>query len=517
MDRVALPRGRTPRCVGAAFGVVSWTLISSPLWASVLFPVHWTWAFLAFCVYWLCKSLSLAVYSLVAVRALAVWQRRDWATLGRQLARWRRLHHLVVFPTYREPIEVLEESLRYLCAQDFPLRRVGVLIAFEARDPDAREKARLLQRRFGPHFGQFWTTFHPDRPGEVRGKSSNLAYAVPWAKRLLVEEFGVPIERVVVTICDADSRLHPKYLSALGYQYLTRPHGERCLYQGAVLFHANLSRLAGVFRALNGLYSAMLLARLPRKHTLVTQSTYSLGLAAAARVNYWDVDVIAEDSHMFFKVFFGLGPGVTVHPIYLPVWADAAEGRDHWATLLAHYRQARRWAWGVSDVPYVLWQTLQQRRIPAWLRAVRAGHYIQEHLLWATHWFVLVGGLKFLPWAAPLYAESAQAAILGQAASTVLMACLPCLFVVLWVDQRVRRHHAPRAAPPAAPATAPLDLVHWLAIPLSALAASVMPAVDAHTRLLLGRGLEYQVTEKVAAVRATSSRTSAARGGVPRG
>lgn len=512
MDRAALPDSLVQRALGIALGLTSWLLMTSPLWASVLFPVYWTWAFLAFSVYWLCKSFNLALHGLVALRRMCAWEQRDWLALGRSVPRWQQLHHLVVYPTYREPLGILEESLRYLNAQDFPHERISVLVAFEARDPDARAKARLLRERFEGQFAHFWTTFHPDRPGEVRGKSSNLAYAVPWAKRLLVEEFGVPIEDVVVTICDADSRLHPKYLSALAYQFLTVPRGDRCLYQGAVLFHANLGRVAGVFRALNGLYSAKLLARLPRKHTLVTQSTYSLSLATCEAVRYWDIDVIPEDSHMFFKVLFHLGPGVAVKPIYLPVWADAAEGRDWWTTLWALYRQTRRWAWGIADVPYVLWHMVRRRDLLPGLHAVPAAHYVQEHLLWATHWFVLVGGLKFLPWAAPLYARTEQAEVLGQVASAMLMASVPCLILVWWIDLQVRRHHRPYSGAP----DGRTDLMHWLLIPLSAFVGTVMPAVDAHTRLLLGRGLEYQVTEKLATAPqpAETSSAAAARGGV---
>jgi hypothetical protein len=37
----------------------------------------------------------------------------------------------------------------------------------------------------------------------------------------------------------------------------------------------------------------------------------------------------------------------------------------------------------------------------------------------------------------------------------------------------------------------------YLAYPIVGLVLSVLPALEAHTRLLLGRYLEYRVTEKV--------------------
>ena len=51
-----------------------------------------------------------------------------------------------------------------------------------------------------------------------------------------------------------------------------------------------------------------------------------------------------------------------MHPIYLPVLADAAEGATPWGTVVAHYQQIRRWAWGASDVPYVGARPGRERR-----------------------------------------------------------------------------------------------------------------------------------------------------------
>ena len=494
MERAALPDGSIQRCLEISVGLVSVILITSPLWASLLIPVYWSWAFFLFSIYWLYRALRLAIQGALAFRALKAWDQCPWTELGSRHPRWPDIHHLVVYPTYREPLEVIETSLGYLLTQDFAPERVNVVVAFEARDPDAPVKAQLLRERFGTAFGQFWTTFHPDRRGEVRGKSSNLAYAVHWAHRRLSEEAGVPSHDVIVSVCDADSRLHPKYLSALAYRYLTDPASQSGLFQPAVLFHANLERLPGPFRVLNGFYSVMLLAKLRRKHTLISQSTYSLSLATCAAINYWDVDIIPEDSHMLFKTFFRLGQGASVQPIYLPVWADAAEGAGWWPTLIAHYRQARRWAWGVSDVPYVLWHGVRASRVPWWLRVLRVGHYVKEHLLWPSHWFILFGGLKLVPIAAPEYALTREFEQLSAASAAAFSVCLFCLPIIILIDWEARARYAPHAAPPEAWPW----LLYWLVVPLVGFIASVLPAVEAHLRLLLGRRLEYQVTEKLA-------------------
>src|SRR5262249_58176179 len=75
----------------------------------------------------------------------------------------------------------------------------------------------------------------------------------------------------------------------------------------------------------------------------------------------------------------------------------------------------------------------------------------------------------------------------------ILGVCLPCLILVILVDWRLRPQH-----PEGEDA---LDvLIGWLSfalLPVVGLVLCALPALDAHTRLLFGRRLEYRVTEKV--------------------
>ena len=58
-----------------------------------------------------------------------------------------------------------------------------------------------------------------------------------------------------------------------------------------------------------------------------------------------------------------------------------------WERVKTHanqYNQIKRWAWGVSDVPYATVRLLRHPEISLWLRARRYGHMIFNHLTWAT-------------------------------------------------------------------------------------------------------------------------------------
>jgi hypothetical protein len=202
---------------------------------------------------------------------------------------------------------------------------------------------------------------------------------------------------------------------------------------------------------------------------------------------------------MFFKVFFALGheEEVRVAPIFLPVMADAAEGPSFWSTLVSHYRQTRRWAWGVSDVPYVVRRAYERRAVPLWARLRRVGFYAEEHVCWPTHWFLLTIGANLVAYFAPKTALAPSTVLLTSASAWLLMLCLPCLGVVVYLDRRLR----PIRPEPMTLWDQAFNVVVWLFIPVVGLVLTTLPAVDAHTRLLLGKYLHYQVTEKLPAER----------------
>jgi hypothetical protein len=298
---------------------------------------------------------------------------------------------------------------------------------------------------------------------------------------------------LIVTICDADSRLHQRYLSALGHEVLSHPDGLLHIFQPAILFYANHWRLIAPLRALNSIYSLWELARMVPSHRLVTQSTYSLSWKAIREVDYWDVDVIPEDSHMCFKVLFHFGERVKVRPIFLPVYADAAEGSTFQRTLVNQYQQIQRWAWGVSDIPYVTLGALRARNLPWHVRIMRVVWYVEEHLMWPSHWFLLTLGGVVPRLINPSYAQSTLGVWQSGLVSAIMGLCLPCLVLVIVIDWRLRPQHPDGEDF--------IDvLIGWMSfalLPFVGLALCALPALDAHTRLLTGRRLEYRVTEKV--------------------
>jgi glycosyl transferase family 2 len=470
-----------------------WLIITSPVWGALFVPAGLGFFLILFSIYWLWKSAMFAAGVLIGFWRLHHAQRRDWIAAAADLDGYAGLRHLVVVPTCGESEDIVADTLHYLSLQDFPLERISVVIAFEERDAMAPARAQRLSARFGSLFENFMVTFHPDLPGEVKGKSSNLTWAAQRFHDEYIATRRIDPERLIVTVCDADSRLHHRYLGALAHDVLTSPDGKLHIFQPAILFYANHWRLIAPLRALNSIYSLWELARMVPTHRLVTQSTYSLSWSAVRDVGYWDTDVIPEDSHMCFKVLFNLGARVKVRPIFLPVYADAAEGPTLRRTFANQYHQILRWAWGVSDIPYVVVGALRAPNLPWRVKLMRVVWYVEEHIMWPSHWFLLTLGGLVPRLVNPAYAHSPLGMWQSGLVSAIMGMCLPCLGLVILIDWRLRPEH-PEGE----------DLIDVLIgwgsfalLPIFGLVLCALPALDAHTRLLFGRRLEYRVTEKV--------------------
>jgi hypothetical protein len=489
---------------------LAWVVITSPAWAAIVSPHLLGYFLVAFSAYWLWRSAEFAAGLLIGLGRMHKCMRRDWLAASNRLLGYGRLHHVIIVPTYKESAEILSETLQCLARQTLSCERIAVVLAFEERDAEAPARGASLTARFAHHFGAWLVTMHPDLPGEVKGKSSNLAWAARRIERELIDTGRVDERNLLVTVCDADSRLDRQYLAALGHHVLAHPDGRLHLYQPAVLFYANHIRLQLPLRAVSSIFSLYSLARLAASHRLVPQSTYSLSWWAARRVSYWDVDVVPEDSHMFFKIWLHLGKRVRTRAIYLPVYADAAEGSTWWRSSASTYQQIRRWAWGVSDIPYLALRTMRARHIPWHIRVARVGWYVEEHLVWPSHWFLLTLGGLLPPLLNPAYARTALGIWQTNLFSTLLGLCLPSLVLAVMADILLKwRTNGERDLFGLV-----LGLSGFALLPLTGLALVALPALDAHTRLLFGRPLAYQVTEKVPRT-AGSSSTALARAIAP--
>ncbi len=475
-------------------GTFSWTLILFPFWGSFIIPHYVAYYVIFFIIFWFYKSGMLAISSTMSHLKLNAAQKYDWLRDAKELPNFKKLHHLVLVPTYKEPLHTLERGLDSIDRQIFPHDQISVCLAFEKREgKDARDKAKILAKKYKGKFANLFITFHPDIVHEVKGKSSNQAYAGKCAKKKLVNVQKRDINFITVTSKDADGVFSEKYLSALAYKFLTADEKYLRFWQPIVLFYTNVWKVPAPIRVMSTFSSIWQTGLNSRTDRLVNYSMYSTSLKLVDDVGYWDVDVIPEDYRIFFKSYFAKGGMVEVDPIFLPVYADAAESTTYFKSLVNLYEQEKRWAWGVSDDAYFIKKGLTNTHIPCWKRTVRVFRVLEEHFLWPVNWFAITLGATVPVILNPVFAQTVMGQNLPKVAFGILSFCWTFLAIILLIDFKQR----PKREGKVSLFRRAIMPFEFVLMPVVTFIFTALPGIDAHTRLMLGKYLEYRVTEKV--------------------
>ena len=474
-------------------GTVSWGLILFLVWGSFLLP-HYVAAFIIlFDIYWLYKSINIAISSLIShykIRAAMIY---DWQKDLASLKDLKKLHHVVIIPTYKEPVGVLEKSISTMADQELnPKKHLTVVVAFENREKEAKEKENILREKFSQSFAHLFFTYHPDLEGEIKGKSSNEAWAGKWVKKKLVDELGYDINFLTATSADADTHFHPKYYSAFSYYFLTNKNRYRRFWHAAIWYYSNIWEIPAPVRVISTFNSVWRTAVLTRRDLLIHTSVYSLSFKMLDEVGYWDVDVIPEDYRIFFKCFFKFAEQVEVEPIFLPIYVDAPQSSTYWKTLVNQYEQMKRWAWGTSDDAYLIKKLLVSGKKDLLHKMIRVYQVLEDHFLWPVNWFFITLGANVPVILNPVFAQTVMGRNLPRISFFILTLCFVGLAVILFVEFRQRPKKAGLSK-----FRILLQPFEFILMPFVGFFFSALPGLDAHTRLMLGKYIEYKVTEKV--------------------
>ncbi|KKT66730.1 MAG: hypothetical protein UW61_C0022G0009 [Candidatus Curtissbacteria bacterium GW2011_GWC1_44_33] len=376
-------------------GFFSWNLILFPYWGIFVIPNAVAYFILIFNLYWFYQSFQIAISAIVSHLKIQASINYDWLSDLKSFPDWQKVHHVVIVPTYKEPLHILERTLSSLANQDLPKKQITVVLAMEEKELEEERisKVQALNKQFAGIFGNLFITVHRLAPGEVVGKASNERYAAVWTKKKLVDEIGMDINYLTVTSCDADHKYHPKHFSYLTFKFLDNPNRYRYFWQPAVMFYNNIWELPAITRVPNTFSTIWNLAMLSRKDRLINAQNYSLSFKLLDEVGYWDPDKIPEDWGIFFKAYYQKRGEIEVEPIYLPLHADAPQSTSLWKTLKNQYEQYKRWSWGVSDDPWIIKNYLLTPGVPFWDKTMRLIFVLWSHFMWPVNWFIITIGI----------------------------------------------------------------------------------------------------------------------------
>lgn len=483
---------KTQRSLEILPGLFSWTMILFPVWGSLLIPYVVAYFILFYDIYWFYKSFSLAVVAYIASRKIKEAEKENWLEKAKKLERFKKVTHVVIIPSYMESISVLRKSIKSIAQQTFPTKKIYVVLALEQRENNVKEKADILIKEFGHKFGKMFATFHPDIETEVKGKSSNEAYAGRIAYKELIESKIIDIDYSTISSVDADSIYDKQFFACLTYNFLSDPKPYNKFWQSANVHYNNIWDVPTPIRIISFFGNLWRTAVLINKEHLVANATYTLSFRLLKEIDFWDTDVIPEDYRIFFKAFYKKSGNIWIEPIFLKTSMDAPMSTTYLKSLQNKYNQERRWSWGVSDDPLFIKWWLTVPNVPFVRKTIMLWHVLIDHFLWPVNWFIITVAANIIPFVNPVFSRTTLGYNLPRLAGLILTSCIFALLTMIVVDMSNRPKNAPVSK--FRQFLFPLEFV---LLPIAGFFLSTLPAIISHTQLMLGKRLEYKVTEKV--------------------
>lgn len=404
----------------------------------------------------------------------------------------KNILHAVLYVTYKENIELIRESMRSYISGTWPSNRIIFVFAGEERDQENFLRvAHALEQESGSKFFKFLVTVHPkDISGEIMGKSSNATYAAKQLK-LFLDEHGVSYDDVILSNFDADTAVHRNYFAELTFKYLTTENRGRMTYQPLHLYHNNIWDVPAMIRLIALGNSFWRMAESMNRERYKSFSSRSMGFRLVTETGYWDPQVIPEDSRQYWTAYVLYNGAHYLVSLYSPLYMDAVLARTTRETFKQQYVQLRRWAWGVCDFPFVFLNLLKHPVIPLSKKMHHIFTLLESHFFWATAPFLLT----FTGWLPGLISVSFRTTVLSYNLPKITTTILNVAAIGILICAILSICVVPKNPDRRFWGSVSLFL-QWLLVPFSSIFLSAIPAIEAQTRLMFNKRLEYQVTPK---------------------
>jgi cellulose synthase/poly-beta-1,6-N-acetylglucosamine synthase-like glycosyltransferase len=530
-------------------GLTSWLIILGPIILSLTYPLVLAYFIIAFDIFWLLKSFRMSFglvesYNIFKKAEKVNWTMRleELKDVDGHLKKWqdkleelkkpgllshsifskkkrqyeksreeiqrlgqiqdhkstliqpKDIYHVIITAVYNESIDVLKPSIEAILNSKFDPKKVIFVLAYEERGGEQTKKnAEILEAHYAKKFGGYLSICHPDGlKGEIKGKGANITYAGRIVQSYL-EERKIEPENVVVTTLDSDHRPDPSYLPYLTYEYCINPNRKNISFQPMAMFFNNIWDAPAPMRVIATGNSFWLMMESVRHYRLRNFAAHAQSMQTLIDTDFWSVTSIVEDGHQYWRTFYTYDGDHLVEPLYVPIYQDAVLADNYRKTFLNQYKQLRRWAYGASDIPYVVTNNIKNKSIgfgKKWLQFFRL---MEGHISWATAPLIIT----FAAWA-PLFLndEFSRQAIAHQlpvVASRILTIALIGQFItillsLLMLPPRPKHYHRAKLI---------FMVLQWVLIPVTSILFGSAAALDAQTRLMFGRYPKaFDVTEK---------------------
>lgn len=476
-------------------GLLSWATILGIILLSFLVPTIASYFIIAFSLYWLLRTIYLSAHLRHNWRRLQHNISLNWTEM---LSKFKHEHliHLIILPYYKEPIEIIENSIKAILEADGDnMKRIIVLASEERAGESAARLAEIIKGKYRSEFHSILTTVHPEGvSGEMPGKGSNISYAAEEARIEILNKNNIKYEDVIVSAFDIDTVVYPQYFQCLSWHFLAVEDPFKVSFQPVPLFNNNIWKAPALSRVVATSSTFWQMIQQERPEKMSTFSSHAVSFKSLYKIGYWQKNMVNEDSRIFWNLFLANDGDYSVVPLAYPVSMDANISNNLWNTSKNVYKQHRRWTWGVENVPYIIFNFIKNKKIPLKKRFKYA--FVQTEGFWSlvTNPLILFT-LGWLPLV--LGGNEFNNTILSYNLPIVARTLLTVAMFGLIISAIISVSLLPKRPEGQNKKSYMYMVLQWILVPFTMIVFSAIPGLDSQTRLLLGKPLGFWVTPKL--------------------
>jgi cellulose synthase/poly-beta-1,6-N-acetylglucosamine synthase-like glycosyltransferase len=497
--------------------VCAWSAISLPIALSFYYPLYVGIFILVFSSIWFFKSLEFMGFLIYSYYKYKKSQKINWnkllddidnhniADLEEQYKLEKmlkkgsfispnNLRHLVIVATYKEDYHILEQTIKSVLDTDYDKKKLYICIATEERAGNhGINNAKKLKEQYGDQFGEFVYTVHSDGiEGEVIGKGGNITHAGRELEKML-QERGIKkseYKNYIVTTLDADNCVDKAFFACLTYTYSMEDQRKYRSFQPLSFFFNNIWEVP-IFNRLVSLSSGFWhMIENGRPDRLRNFAAHSQPFEALAEMDFWATDTIVEDGHQFWRSYLHFKGNYAVCPFFVPVYQDAMQDATFFKSIKGQFLQLRRWAWGVTDVLFMIKNWWKMRReLPFTKTLLRFWRLAEGHFMWATA-PILITLTTPVP---SLINEEFNKTVFAANSSFLISNFFKIALFGIIISMSLSMLTMPKA--PTFRDKISL-FWQWILLPPMTIVFGAFPAITAQTILAFGKKLEFKVTPK---------------------
>ncbi len=230
-----------------------------------------------------------------------------------------------------------------------------------------------------------------------------------------------------------------------------------------------------------------------RPERLATFSSHSMSFKALVEMDFWQKNNVSEDSRIFWNGLLYYQGDYKSQPIAYPIYMDANLGKTIWETVKNVYKQQRRWAWGAENFSYTVFGFLKIPEISLKKKLFFTLVMFEGLWSWATNALLMF----FLGWL-PLIlgGEIFNSTVLSYNLPRATRLIMTFAMVGIITSITISTGFLP-PRPEGVPRRKYLYMIlQWFLMPFTLIIFGAIPALDAQTRLMLGKYMGFWVTPK---------------------